>query len=57
MMSKSNRVDRFARFLKKKRCAKCHSSRLIQKRPRIYNEVRCLNCGAVGRVHENISQD
>jgi len=43
--------------LKGKKCPMCQQTRLIQRTPRVYDQVRCTNCGAVGRIREDISHN
>jgi ribosomal protein S27E len=43
-------MGRFEQYLKTKKCPKCKQATLIPKTPRIYNRIRCVNCGATGRI-------
>jgi len=46
----TSKVAKLEQKLKGKRCPRCTKKKLIPRYPRRSNAVRCLNCGALGRL-------
>jgi hypothetical protein len=41
----TNRMSTFEEECKHRACPRCRQKRLIPRKPKDYNKLRCLNCG------------
>jgi DNA-directed RNA polymerase subunit RPC12/RpoP len=55
MMTMVSRALQLQRKLEKVKCPKCGKRRLVQRRPRQYDEVRCFNCGGLFSLKKKVA--